>query len=83
MIQRNTGEREKRLTDDLLRHLNSVHNGNVRYTPTLLPPLNNRQEMNTPPSAPRERRFEKLRKLGATPFSGTLDPAEAKHRENI
>ena len=34
--------------------------------------------MNTPPFAPRERRFEKLRKLGATPFCGTLDPAEAE-----
>ena len=33
--------------------------------------------MNTTPIAPRERRFEKLRKLGATPFCGTLDPAEA------
>ena len=34
--------------------------------------------MNTPPPAPRDWRFEKLRKLGATPFCGTLDPAEAE-----
>ena len=33
--------------------------------------------MNTPP-APHEQRFEKLIKLGATPFCGTLDPAEAE-----
>ena len=34
--------------------------------------------MNDPPLVPRERRFEKLRKLGVTPFCGTLDPAEAE-----
>ena len=34
--------------------------------------------MNTPPPASRERRFGQLRKLGATSFSGTLDPAEAE-----
>ena len=34
--------------------------------------------MNIPPLAPRERRFERLRRLGANPFSGTLDPAEAE-----
>ena len=34
--------------------------------------------MNTPPTALRERRFEELRKLGVTPFCGTLDPAEAE-----
>ena len=77
MIRRNTRERET-AADDLLRHLNSIQNGKVRSTPTLIPPLNNRQEMNTPPSAPCERRFEKLRKLGATPFHGTLDPTEAE-----
>ena len=33
--------------------------------------------MNTS-TAPHERRFEKLIKLGAVPFSGTLDPTEAE-----
>ena len=70
-----TLEREKRLTDDLLRHLNTVHNGNIRYTLTLIPPPINRQEMNAPSPALRAKRFEQLRKLGATPFTGTLDPA--------
>ena len=42
------------------------------------PPVINQQEMNNPPTAPRERRFEKLRKLGAVSFSGALDPAEAE-----
>ena len=31
-----------------------------------------------PPPVPRECRYERLRKLGATPFMGTLDPAEAE-----
>ena len=34
--------------------------------------------MNTTPFAPREHRFEKLRKLGVTPFCGTFDPAEVE-----
>ena len=34
--------------------------------------------MNIPPTAPRECRFEKLKKLGVTPFCSTLDPAEAE-----
>ena len=36
------------------------------------------QESGTFPSVPREYRYEQLRKLGATPFFGTLDPAEAE-----
>ena len=36
------------------------------------------QNIPMPPPIPRERRYEKLRKLGATPFTGTLDPAEAE-----
>ena len=31
-----------------------------------------------PPPVSRECRYERLRKLGATPFMGTLDPAEAE-----
>ena len=36
------------------------------------------QEMCTSSLVPRERHYEQLRKLGATPFSGSLDPAEAE-----
>ena len=36
------------------------------------------QGIQNPPPVARERRYERLRKLGATPFSGTLDPAEAE-----
>ena len=36
------------------------------------------QEVCSPSLVPRERRYEQLRKVGATPFSGTLDPAEAE-----
>ena len=41
------------------------------------PPVN-RQEVNAPPPAPRAKQYEQLRKLVATPFVGTLDPAEAE-----
>ena len=42
-------------------------------------PLSDRQQdVHHPPPVNRERHFERLRKLGATPFSGTLDPAEAE-----
>ena len=41
------------------------------------PPPMNRQEVNVPPPAPRAKRFEQLRKLGATPFVGTINPTEA------
>ena len=54
----------------------SLHNENVREAP--IPPPINQQEINNPPPAPRERRFEKLRKLGVTPFCGTLDPAKVE-----
>ena len=36
------------------------------------------QDVPNPPLVTRECHYEKLRKLGATPFSGTLDPAEAE-----
>ena len=36
------------------------------------------QNVQNPPPVLRERRYEWLRKLGATSFSGTLDPAEAE-----
>ena len=39
---------------------------------------NRQQNIQNPPPVPRERRYERLRKLGATSFSGTLDPAEAE-----
>ena len=36
------------------------------------------QDIPNPSPLTRERRYEKLRKLGASSFSGTLDPAEAE-----
>ena len=36
------------------------------------------REVNTPPSVPRAKKYEQLRKLGANPFTGTSDPAEAE-----
>ena len=36
------------------------------------------QDVQPPPPPTRERRYEKLRKLGASSFSGTIDPAEAE-----
>ena len=36
------------------------------------------QDVPNPPPVTKECRYEKLRKLEATPFSGTLDPAEAE-----
>ena len=51
----------------------SLHNESIREPPPL-----DRQEMNAPPTAPRAKHFEQLRKLGAVPFCGTLDPAEAE-----
>ena len=44
---------------------------------TELPPTRQPEALNPSPVT-RERRYEKLRKLGATPFSGTLDPAEVE-----
>ena len=38
----------------------------------------NQPEVNIPQPASRERRFGQLKKLEATSFSGTLDPAEAE-----
>ena len=54
----------------------SLQNENIGNAPT--PPPLHQQEINIPPTAPRAKRFEQLRKLGATPFVGTLDPAEAE-----
>ena len=51
----------------------SLPNESIRESPPI-----NQREMNTPFPASRERRFGQLRKLGATSFSGTLDPAEAE-----
>ena len=73
MVRRNP-RRERPTDQHSAEASHTLHRENVRENSL---PLNNRQEMNTPP-APRERRFEKLRKLGATPFCGTLDPAEAE-----
>ena len=42
------------------------------------PPPISQPEVNAPPPVPRAKRFEQLRKLGATPFTGTIDPAEAE-----
>ena len=39
---------------------------------------NRQRDVPNPPPIPRERRYKRLRKLGATPFSGTLDPVEAE-----
>ena len=36
------------------------------------------QDDHNPLPITKEGRYEKLRKMGATPFSGTLDPAEAE-----
>ena len=75
MVRRNL-RRERPADQDSAEASHTLHRSNVReHWP---PPPVNRQEMNIPPPAPRERRFEKLRKLGATSFSGTLDLAEAE-----
>ena len=75
MVRRNP--RRERLADQHSAEAShTLHHSNVRENSP--PPPLNQQEMNTPPPVPRERRFEKLRKLGATPFSGTLDPAKAE-----
>ena len=39
---------------------------------------NRQHNVLNPPPIPREYRYERLRKLSAVPFSGTLDPAEAE-----
>ena len=62
-------------TDPLWRYLISLDERN-RDAPVLS--LNRQQKVHDPPPITRERRYEKLRKLGATPFSGSLYPAEAK-----
>ena len=75
MVRRNP-RRERPADQHSAEASHTLHRETVRENSP--PPLNNRQDMHTPPSAPRERRFEKLRKLGATLFCGTLDPAEAE-----
>ena len=51
---------------------------NERNRDALVSSSNRQQAVHNPPAVIRERCFEKLRKLGSTPFSGTLDPAEAE-----
>ena len=51
----------------------SLPNESIREPPPL-----DRQEMNVPPTVPRAKRFEQLRKLRAVPFCGTLDPDEVE-----
>ena len=73
MVRRNP--RTERLADQhSAKASHMLYQENVRENSP--PPLNQR-EINAP-RAPRERRFTELRKLGATPFTGTLDPAEAE-----
>ena len=54
----------------------SLHDERNRDAP--IPSPIRQQDDHNPPPVTRERRYEKLRKLGATPFSGTLDLAEAE-----
>ena len=75
MVRRNP-RRERPADPQSAEASHSQHRANIRDN-TPPPPLH-QQEMNIPPPIPRERRFEKLRKLRANPFSGTLDPAEAE-----
>ena len=75
MVRRNP-RRERPADQHSVEASYTLRRENVRENSP--PPLNNRQEMHTPLSVPHERRFEKLRKLGATPFCGTLDPTEAE-----
>ena len=56
--------------------LYSVYNENNRDARTSRPIIS--QEVRDSPPVTRERRYEKLRKLGAISFSSTLDPAEAE-----
>ena len=56
--------------------LHPPHNDSNRDAHACHP--NTSQEVHYPPPVPREHRYEQLRKLGATPFYGTLDPAEAE-----
>ena len=73
MVRRNP-RRERPADQHSAEASHMLHRENVRENSP--PPLNQR-EINTPPVS-RDRRFTELRKLGATPFTGTLDPAEAK-----
>ena len=75
MVRRNP-QRERTADRHSAEASYSLQNENVRDAPA--PPPINQQDINTLPSVPRERRFEKLRKLGVTPLCGTLDPAEAE-----
>ena len=49
-----------------------------RYSDITLHSTCNAQEVHDTPLVTRERRYETPRKFVATPFSGTLDPAEAE-----
>ena len=58
------------------RHSIDAPHGSNRDAPGAS--LNRQQDVPRPPPDTRERRYKTLRKLGATSFSGTLDPAEAE-----
>ena len=75
MVRRNT-RRERPADPPSAEASYLLHNENIGNAP--IPPHLHQQEMNIPPPAPHEQRFEKLKKLGATPFCGTLDSAEAE-----
>ena len=75
MVRRNP-RRERPADPPSAEASHSLNRTNIRDN-TPPPPLH-QQEMNIPTPVPRERRFEKLKKLGANPFSGTLDLAEAE-----
>ena len=76
-VMANRNPRRERTADRQSSEISRpLRNDNDRGTPT--PPPINRYDINTLPSIPHERHFERLRKLGATPFCDTLDPAEAE-----
>ena len=58
------------------RHFIDAPHGSNRDAPGAS--LDRQQDVPRPSPDTRERRYETLRKLGATSFSGTLDPAEAE-----
>ena len=72
MPPRNT-RRGRPVTPPSAEASHSLPNESIRETP----PIDHR-DMDTAPPVPRERKFSQLLKLGATSFSGTLDPAEAE-----
>ena len=75
MVRRNP-RRERKADRYSAEVSHSLHNDNIRDAPA--PPPIKQQDMNNLSPMPRERHFEKPRKLGATPFCGTLDPTGTK-----